>query len=59
MNKTIKAWLLGYVFFKVNDKQFYLHNLAQAEANRLKNGDGNISFTGWNIYYYILGFFRG
>ena len=51
MNKTLKALLKGYVFFKVNDKYFLQYNSALLEQ---KNIIGNIFFNGFNIFYFIL-----
>lgn len=51
MNKTIEAFLRGYIFFKVNDKVFFRYNSALAE---IKSIDGNVNFIGFNILYLLL-----
>ena len=45
MNKSIKAFLMGYLFFKVNNKYFLTYNKA---LNYRKIINGDINFQGWN-----------
>lgn len=51
MNKTVEAFLRGYIFFKVNDKVFFRYNSALAERKRI---EGNVKFIGFNIFYLLL-----
>lgn len=54
MNKTIEAWLRGYVFFRVNGRGFYRYNSANAYAEILQTEDDSIrvsvSFTGFHVF---------
>ena len=50
MNTTFEALLRGYILFRVNGKYFGRYNSALAKR---KNITGNISFEGFNIFYFM------
>ena len=47
MNKSIEAFLRGYMFFKVNNKFFLFYNSALKERKRIQ---GFVNFVGYNIF---------
>jgi hypothetical protein len=47
MNKTLEAWLRGYVLFDVNGKRFLRYNSALAQR---KATEGPVEFTGLHIF---------
>ena len=47
MNKTVKALLLGYIYFDVNGEKFYTYNKALEKRKKIK---GNVYFDGFNIF---------
>lgn len=53
MNKTIKALLLGYIKFRVNEKAFYRYNTAQKYCNKLKKSNCTIVFKGFNPFLWV------
>jgi len=55
MNKTIIAFLKGYIFFKVNSKSFLLYNNALAERKSITKNVTFIGFhvlRGWETFFY-------
>jgi hypothetical protein len=55
MNKTIEAFVLGYLFFDVNGKRLLLYHSA---VSYRKTIDGNLLFKGWHIFKGWQGFFE-
>ena len=55
MNKTIEAFVRGYLFFDVNGKRFLLYHSA---VSYRKTIDGNLLFKGWHIFKGWQGFFE-
>jgi hypothetical protein len=55
MNKTIEAFVRGYLFFDVNGKKFLLYHRA---VSYRKTIDGNLLFKGWHIFKGWQGFFE-
>jgi hypothetical protein len=50
MNKTLKAWLHGYMYFRVNGCVFYRYNTANAYADLLQNDVGvSVVFDGCHV----------
>jgi hypothetical protein len=47
MNKTLEAFLRGYLFFDVNGKKFFTYNAAREERVRTV---GDVEFKGWHIF---------
>ena len=47
MNKTLEAWLRGYILFDVNGTRFLRYNSALA---RRKATEGNVEFNGLHIF---------
>ena len=54
MNKTIEAWLRGYILFCVNGKYFLRYNTAR-DARVATTGDvifdGLHIFKGWRVFF--------
>lgn len=57
INKTIKAFFLGYIKFEVNGKVFFRYNAAQKFTNELKTKNISICFIGLNIFCLIRDIF--
>ena len=55
MNKSLKALLLGYILFKVNNKTFYTYNAGLAQR---KNTSGNVEFNGLHFFKGWLCFYK-
>jgi|FreactTroBogLake_1042271.scaffolds.fasta_scaffold40070_3 hypothetical protein len=55
MNKTIEAFVRGYLFFDVNGKRFLLYHSA---VSYRKTINGNLLFKGWHISKGWQGFFE-
>ena len=47
MNKTLEAWLRGYILFDVNGTRFLRYNSALAQR---KATEGNVEFNGLHIF---------
>jgi hypothetical protein len=47
MNKTIEAFMRGYVLFDVNGQRFYRYNTA---LNERKVTMGAVEFKGWHVF---------
>jgi hypothetical protein len=58
LNKTLEAALRGYIYFRVNDKIFFLYNSALKERKSISESkhvvtfDGYHIFKGWKSFYY-------
>ena len=55
INKSIEAFVRGYLFFKVNGKFFYFYNNALEERKRI---NGNVFFIGFHIFKKYRCFFQ-
>ena len=55
MNKTLEAWIKGYVLFRVNDKYFLSYTPAQRYRTTITKG--LIKFEGYHILKGWQGFF--
>ena len=54
MNKTLEAWLRGYVLFRVNGKYFLRYNTARAARVETQGAvvfDGLHIFKGWQCFF--------
>lgn len=49
MNKSIEAFLRGYMDFKVNGKKFNTYNAAN-DYVKLLPLDADVSFIGWHVF---------
>lgn len=55
MNKSLKAFLLGYIRFDVNGHRFWRYN----DALNFKNDSaGDVSFTGFSVFRGWVGFYH-
>jgi hypothetical protein len=50
-NRSLKALLLGYVLFKINDRYFLTYNSAHKSKVTVQTmSHTSVKFSGWNIF---------
>ena len=55
MNRSLEAFLRGYLFFRVNGQYFALYNNALKRRKALIVGD--VNFIGWHVWKGWIGFY--